>query len=108
MTTMKELTELIGQARARGALVHVVMDEDAKRDEGRDIIKSVHVANLAAIGKGPMPPIMAAEQLRAFVARTPAPRISERTKLIRRGVEVTPELQAKRESIANRSRRGKR
>lgn len=73
MSFDEELLELISQARAQGATVHVDYDRQAEVDEGRILIAAVQVVGLKGCGPHPMPPLYASERLRECLCSYPTP-----------------------------------
>lgn len=73
MIDQQQIKAIIRKARQHGATVTVTYDEDARREEGREIIESVAVANLPGVGPHPMGPIGAYEAISAALAKLPAP-----------------------------------
>lgn len=67
MTDLRELTELIARAEAKGAHVEVEYDSEALSQEGRTVPKKLTVSGLRDCGPGAMSPIAAAERLRELV-----------------------------------------
>lgn len=67
MTDEKEIKDLIRQAEALGATITRTRDEEAFREEGRDLTETITVSGVPGFGPCPMSPIFAAERLREFV-----------------------------------------
>lgn len=68
----KEMLQLIGDARARGAVITVTNNDERALFEGRDIIDTVQIANFRGIGPHPMGALSAAERLREALYELPA------------------------------------
>lgn len=70
MVSNDELRSLCDEAIRAGAVLHVKMDEEARRTEGREIIETVAVLKgVSGIGPHPMSAIFAAERLREAKAK---------------------------------------
>jgi ribosomal protein S10 len=65
---MNDINALIEAARAKGATVLVSYDDEALRQEGRNIIETVTVIGLRGVGPLPMPEIAARERLMEVLA----------------------------------------
>ena len=68
MTDEKEIRALIQKAEALGARVIRTRDEEAFRQEGRDLTETLTIHIAKGIGPFPMSPISGAERLREFIS----------------------------------------